>query len=361
MQERLDEIIDAVKDALRLTGTHFLDGFSTRSYIQFRRLTRFYASSLNRILPGGIFEALSRWGVDDAEPFILAETVEEAVDSIPWDELRVFTEGLLDGAGEAFVEAGYIIANFLDDEYRKSQITADGVLGGSRDATIELDSESDEQIRVTNLPSNLAIANVSNLIATHRLIHSKDIGTFTVEDDGRKVLQPYLRTCKIVLRGGVEKPPFITNTGDPVPRYQLTLKALKPNLRWNDFKRALRNHRWGPWKIEATLESRITIILYAAEKEAGKSMLKGLINDLCEEDYIRVTATEEELDPKLIKTPTYAYPEKAIITIKREISSGTRRDLAGRKYEQERIEFRLWTDDPPFGTPEYVTNFPTVL
>ncbi|AFY39883.1 hypothetical protein Lepto7376_3707 [[Leptolyngbya] sp. PCC 7376] len=360
LQERGDELWDEFKNALRVTFNAIVKSIAVNSYIAVRKAIRENAESL-KFLPPGLRERLSVWGTEEGSRWSIAEEIEERIDSIPNEYVRAFVEEFVEEGWESFIEGGYVVARFWDEQMQAAKATRLEVLGEDRSLTLELDKDNDgEKVRMTKVPSNLAIAQANGLINQYRLIRNRDIGTMTNEDDGRKVLQPYLRTCKIVFRD-VAKPPFINETGGPAARYQLTLKALKPNLRWIDFKRALRNHRWGAWKIEATLESRITILLFAAEKEVGKATLKGIIKDLCEEDFIRVTATEEELAPSLVKTPTAAYPEKAIVTLKRERTEGTRRDLAGKKYEQEKIQFTLWTEDVPFGTPEYVTNFPTDL
>ena len=358
LAERGDEVWDALLDALRITFNAVVKSVAVNSYILIRRAIRNNAQAL-KFLPPQVRDSLSTWGTEEGSRWTISEEIEERIDSIPNEYVRAFVEEFVDEGWESFIEGGYVIARFWDEQMAAAKSNRLEILGEDRSLTLELDKDNNgEVVRMTKVPSNLAIAQANGLINNYRLLRNRDIGTMTEADDGRKVLQPYLRTCKIILRGGKEKPPFITETGDPSPRYQLTLKALKENLRWRDFKRALRNHRWGEWKIEATLESRVTLILYAAEKEAGKATLKGIIDDLCEEDYIRITATEEELDPKLKKVPVNAYPEKMVVTLKREIAEGTRVDLAGKKYEQQRNEYQMWTDEPPFGTPEYVTNFP---
>lgn len=358
LRERGDELWDSFKDALRITFDGIVRSAAVNGYIWIRKQIRENAQSLE-FLPQDLRDKLSVWGAEEGSRWSIAEEIEERVDSIPNEYIRAFTEEFLEEGWESFIEGGYVIARYWDEQMAAAKATKLEVLGEDRSLTLELDKDNDgEKIRMTKIPSNLAIAQANTLINTYRLVRNRDVGTITDPDDSQKILQPYLRTCKIIMRGGVSKPPFIDEEGQPAPRYTLSLKSLKEDLRWIDFKRALRGHRWGAWKIEATLESRVTVTLFAEEKEAGKTMLKGIIKDLCEEDHIRVTATEEELDPSLVKTAISAFPEKAIVTIKRESVEGVRRDLAGKKYEQQRIEFRLWTEEAPYGTPEFVTRFP---
>lgn len=353
IKERGDELWDEFKNALRVTFDAVAQSVAINSFIAARKYLRKNISALNN------------WGKEEGARWTISEAIEEKIDAIPNEWLRTFTEAALEEGWESFIEGGYVVARFWDEQMLQARANRLEILGEDRSLSLELDKDNrGEVVRFTSIPSNLAIATAQGTINQYRLMRNRNIGNFEDPDDSQKVLQPYLRTAKIILRGETDKPPFIKTTGDqsslgePASRHQISLKALKPDLRWRDFKKVFRSLRWGSWKIEATLKSRVTIFFYAEDREAGKFKMREILDELIEEDAIRIVTSLEEVDPRIAKVPKTVYPEKAIVTIKRESVGGRVNDLAGTRYEQRRIEFRLWQDEKPYGTPEYVTRYP---
>lgn len=353
-EERGDEVFEELRFAIRQTAVVFGERKFIQGYIKIRRFIK------------ERFPQLKNWGADDGDRWTIAEKFEEQIDKIGNDTLRTFLESFFDEFEEAFIEGGYVIAGHWDNMLVQTQETKLEVLGEDKGGAISIrrgpEDDADGQLfRYIQLPSNLAIATVQHQLNTYRSLQNINIGEFGGDpDDSDKVGEPYLRTAKIILRGDKDKPPFVTPLGAVSSRHTITLKSLKPNLRWRDFKRAFRFLEWGPWKIEATLESRVTFAIYAANREYGVAKIKEIISELIDEEAIRIAATIEEVDPRVRKIPKTIFPEEAIVTLKRESTLGEIVDLSGQRYVQEQIRFDLWRDDEPFGTPEYVTNYQTI-
>lgn len=184
-------------------------------------------------------------------------------------------------------------------------------------------------------------------------------------DDANKYGDVYLRTCKIILRENYRKdkpsfPPFETVNGGPANYYSISLKHLKPGLTWKIFKDVFSGWEWGPYLIEATLESRYTINFRSSSQEVGVRAMKKVISKLIDENAIRITATYEEVHTSIMKQSKTIYPEQIIITLKKQTSDGKNPDISGKKYTSEHVRIALWTDAPPWGTPRTLTDYQTI-
>ena len=184
-------------------------------------------------------------------------------------------------------------------------------------------------------------------------------------DDADKYGDVYLRTCKITLRENhrndkPEQPPFVTANGGPANYYSISLKHLKPGLTWKSFKDVFTNWQWGPYLIEAVLESRYTINFRSSDRETGVRAMKNVIAKLIDEEAIKITATYEEVHPAIRKQSKTIYPEEIIITLKKKSQTGKNPDISGAKYTTEHVRVVLWTKSPPWGTPRRLTDYQNI-
>lgn len=353
-QERGDEVFDEMRDALNISARVFGEGIAINLYIFARRLVKL-------ISPG-----LRGWGEEEGTRWTIGETFDELIESIPFDLLREFLESFFDEFEEAFIAGGFVIAGHWDNLMAQTNETTLEVLGESQTGGVFLRETEDETgvplFRFGQIPSNLAISGLQHQMNTYRSLAGQRIGEFGGDpDQGSEVAKPYLRTAKIILRGDKAKPPFVNPLGQISSRHTVTLKSLKPNLRWRDFKRVFRFFEWGPWKIEATLESRTSFVIFAPSREYGVAKMREIVEELIDEEAIRIAATIEEVAPRVTRFGKTIFPEEAIITLKKESTRGEVVDLAGTRYLQEQVRFALWTDDEPPDAPEFVTNYQTLL
>ncbi|WP_024547123.1 hypothetical protein [Picosynechococcus sp. NKBG15041c] len=353
-QERGDEVFDEMRDALNISARVFGQGVAVELYIRLRRIVK-------QLIPG-----LKGFGEEEGTRWTIGEAFEEVVERIPNDLIREGLESFLENFEEAFIAGGFVIAGHWDNLMAQTNETTLEVLGESQTGGVFLRETEDETgvplFRFGQIPSNLAISGLQHQMNTYRSLAGQRIGEFGGDPDlGNEVSKPYLRTGKVILRGDKAKPPFVTPLGQISSRHTITLKSLKPNLRWRDFKRVFRFFEWGPWKIEATLESRVTFVIFAPSREYGITKMREIIEELIDEEAIRLTATIEEVAPRVTRFGKTIYPEEAIITLKKESARGEVVDLAGTRYLQEQVRFDLWRDDEPAGTPEFVTNYQTLL
>jgi hypothetical protein len=80
---------------------------------------------------------------EDAKPWSFANQVEEAVESIPNEAMKNFTEEFLEEAAEACIEAGYVVANSLDSWTASQRMSREALMGEQR--VIEIEFERDKE------------------------------------------------------------------------------------------------------------------------------------------------------------------------------------------------------------------------
>lgn len=337
IKERLPELLDELGFALTQTGAVVLKNIAIGSYIGIRNL-------LKSIFP----EQLKNWGTGDR--WTIAEKLDDFFDGATGNQMidTALEEGY-EEFGESFWETGFVYAHLLDDELAKIRETREAVLGQQiPQVTIELDPDSNEKMIIPNQPSNLAQLQVLNDINTFRKIRNRDIGYFSgepIKEESRRF--NYLRTGKAVFRS-IEKPPFGNSKESTI-----TLKDLKPNLKWRDFKTALHPYNWGNNFVWITLNrSRHEIGAWFSTINEGETYLKNLVELIIDDDYIAIDSkTEVERNRYVKKTDDFQlmYPTFLTITIKTPVTDreDATHDLAGNSYEKELNKVPLWTDKEP--------------
>lgn len=345
LKERLPEIWDTLTFALYQTASVVLKNLATSSYILIRR-------ALKNLFP----EQLANWG--NGERWTIAESFGnwiEDVTGIDW--INTAAEEAAEEFDEAFWETGFVFAHNLDEALRQAQLAKEEILGKTiPQVTIELDPDSNEKMILPDQPSNLAKMQVLNEINTFRKVRNRDIGYFT----GEKVIEEsrrfnFLRTGKVTFRG-VAKPPFGSSKQSTI-----TLKDLKPNLRWRDFKEALDPYNWGPHFVWCTLNrSRHEIGAWFATIQEGELYLKNLIRLLINDEIIAIDAkTEVDRNTYVKKSDDIKlmYPAFLVITIKTPVSDqeDATHDLAGNSYEKELKKIPLWQNTEPSDIDGFLT------
>ena len=341
IKERLPELMEELGFALTQTGAVVLKNLAIGSYIGIRNL-------LKSMFP----EKLKNWGT--GERWTIAEKLEDLFDGATGNQMldTAIEEGY-EEFGEAFWETGFVYARLLDDELAKQREMATAVLGETiPQVTIQLDPDSSEQLILPNQPSNLAQTQVLTNIATFRQIRNRDIGYFSgerVEEESRRF--NFLRTGKVVFRGKA-KPPFSSTK-----LTSITLKDLKPNLKWKDFKTALKPYNWGPHYVWITLNrSRQEIGAWFSSITEGENYLKKLVELIIDDSYIAIDSKTEVERNRYVRKSTetsMVYPAFLTITVKTPVSDreDATHDLAGDSYERDLNKIPLWTDtEPPIQT-----------
>jgi len=350
LEERGPEIWDELKFALGRTFNSLLITGAINTYIYARRALK------------STFPQLQGWGEDPNSRWTIAEAFEETIEDIDNETLREFTEEATEEGWESFIEGGYVIAAFWDEQMRQAEES----LGPPRTGSLqfEIDDNVVQENQFTSLPENLAIANLTDQINLQRAIRNQSIGRFGGDPDlPLQVSRPYERVAKVFLlsfqdrpEGDKIEPPFL-DRGKRANVHTVTLKSIKELATWSHFKRAFRPYNWGPWRVDGILTSGAVITLWVASQSVGKEVIERITEELLEEDLVKIEycfQQHRERQPIQIRR---AYPEKAILTLKRKRVDGEIRTLSGR-YEQRRLEFPLWFEDRPSSLIDPVAKWP---
>ena len=339
--ERIPELIDSLKFAIKNSASLLAKNSAINSFITLRNI-------LKRVFPDN--ERIQRWG--EGERWTIAEAFEETIEQVTGNELiDVAIEEGAEEFEEAFWETGFLFARNLDDAREQAKINKEQILGQNiPETTIELDPDSNEKIVIPDQPTLLAKQQILTEISQFRRIRNRDIGFFTGEptkEESRRF--NFLRTGKVVFRG-VQKPPFGTSKLSSI-----TLKDLKPNLKWRDFKQALKPHNWGPHFVWITLnKSRHEMGAWFSTIPEGESYLKNLVALIIDDDYIAIDSKTEVERNRFVRKSNdvqLMYPTALTITIKTPVTSreDATHDLAGNSFIKEPNKIILWTDnEPPF-------------
>ncbi|PLS67957.1 MAG: hypothetical protein CV045_10605 [Cyanobacteria bacterium M5B4] len=304
-----------------------------------------------------------KWG-KSAEPWIISQKIEDAVQSIPNAGLRAFTEGLLDEFGdeltECLFEAVYIIQQTYDDQiavqdyaygydYQSPEIVVDVTPDSTSIVPLRA---SNEVIRVT-APNQLVLKHrINEVISTAKIMDNRDVGIVVGEPaEDRITTTPLSRQLVLTFRGQ-PKPPFKNPDGFPSRVVTVTIPEPKPGLSWTTLKQICRPYVWGKFLAVAQLTMGRKIKLFAGNAAEAENKLREF-HSICNLDILSISVTEEgyRKNPGLVKYPQMVYPQYATLTIRRD-NLGVGRSVAdGRTLSQEIQQIILWTDREPPGTP----------
>jgi hypothetical protein len=278
----------------------------------------------------------------------IAEQIEESVNSIPSDTIRVFVQNFLEASGDALIEVGYVVSNTVDDFHAASRSAAQEALGQQRAVRLLPDNRLEESVILTG-PQTLIQQDIRTAIVQHNLIWNRDVGQIV----GQPV-EDYLRTrtqrrkLTIVFKSK-EKPPWKSVTeGESVKEVTATIPEAKVGLSWQEIKMAAKKWLWGKFRCTCNLSDGRQIAVYGATGEEAENKARELLT-LSTLDILTVSVSEErERNPSLRKHSTMMYPAYATLLVKRSITDlSGRADIDGNNWQQEKRRIDLWMDEPP--------------
>ncbi|WP_156815590.1 hypothetical protein [Pseudanabaena sp. PCC 6802] len=337
--ERADDVIGALRSALQATVGTMAKNSGLSLYVNIRKAIR-------------LIPAFKGWGREGGKPFIIAEKVEEAIQAIPNEYLRAFTDSAVDQFFESFVESGYIVANTIDEQWQLHKASATTILGKETTLEIYPDPEIKEEKIVLKGNQRLLKPQLSTVLANAQIIKNKDVGQIAGMPASEFVSAvPTMRSLTIILYSK-EKPPFFDRkTKKRAKPVQVSIPDYKKGLTWQQIKDACKNHTWGKFHGIAKLDNGRTIEAWSSsEKEAVEK-----VKDYCklseaEIVSIRVTEQKETKNLSMKREPTRIYPVFVNFTVRKKASkSGKgRRTLTG-NLEEKRERWELWRDKQPQG------------
>jgi hypothetical protein len=308
------------------------------SYLQSRRALRSAAGMPPEVKQG-------------AEPWIFAEQVENWAESIGGEWLRTFVENALEEAGEAAIEAGFVISYALDDYYASAKLAQQSSFGEERTVKLQPDTRVAGEFVTISGPQALIKQQVQTALTAQRWVSNRDVGQIVgqpAEDWLRAGVQR--RKLTIVFKSK-PAPPWTSGT-ERVREFTYTIPEPDLGLTWAKIKLAAKPWTWGKCRATANLENGRQMALYAATPTEAEDKIKELLELSTGKLLTLAVSEEKDRHPNLRKEPVRLYPAYATLLIRRSTAelTGTN-DLSGQNFKTEHIRLELWPETEPLDTP----------
>lgn len=318
--------------AAQSTASNFILG----GFLTLRRLRLFGLAPIN----------------DQREPWTIAEAIEERIEQIPDSRLRAFVESFLESVEESIIEAGYVVSYTLEDIYQANRMAVNNTFGTERALRIIPDERTEQESIVISGPQTFVQQQTQSVIATHQLIHNRDVGLIVgqpAEDWMKAGVQR--RKLTIVFKSK-ERPPWIVPGGRKAKEITVTVPEVERGLTWQELKTAARKFTWGRYRATANLDNGRQMAIYGATEQEAETKLREL-KTLTLANIVTLSVTEEkDRNPNLRKEATEMWPAYATLLIRRPTTDPTgRTDLQGNTYNQETIRIDLWPESEPPNLP----------
>lgn len=363
--EAADELLPSLVGTIGATVNIAATNLSISAYINFR--------SLLKKAPRGLLEAVygkdgadfiqKVWGKEGGPNMSFNQTVEDAVESISDKTIQIFVENLLEEAWDSFIEAGFVVANEIDNAYSQAKQATSGAFGTERSAELVLNNQSSkvnqEVIRLQKLPQRQMIQTVQTAIANYKVMENRDVGLLM-----GMPLEEYAKAKEQSLRIVIDlfskkEPPYFGDT-EKLVRVTVTIPDAKRSmLDWALIKRACggaNGYSWGRFRAVAKLDNGRNMIVYGGTEEEAIRQLESFLA-LTEGDLLGMSVSEEKkkgkrsTNSKLQKNTTRVYPAYFTIINRKEIIDPREgKPSLKRNYRDVRARIPLFTEAPP---PDY--------
>lgn len=372
--EAVDELLPSLYGAIASTVSIASTNLAISAYINFRGLLK--------KAPRGLLEAVygkdgadfiqKVWGKEGGPNMSFNQVVEEAVESISDKTLQIFIDSLLEEAWDSFIEAGFVVANEIDNAYSQAKQASTQALGTERSAELTLNNQSSkvnqETIKLQKLPQKQMINLVQQQLANYKVMQNRDVGMLM-----GMPLEEYVKAKEQSLRISIDlyskkEPPFYRDTNDLVLATVTIPDAKRAVLDWATIKRVCggeNGYMWGRFRAVARLDNGRRLVVHGATEEEAESQLKQFLN-LTTAEMLTINITEEKKTgqrakrPKLAKESTRVYPAYFTVINRKEIIDPTKgKSGVKRNYRDARIRIPLWTDQPPPNYKELIQEILT--
>lgn len=305
---------------------------------------------------------MKAWGEKGSKPFVFAEKIEEYVEKIPNEKLRLFLESFLEELVDACIEAGYVVANSMDSFIAANKMQNNNLMGEKRIIEIQPNRASEEKILLAG-PEEILKPMVIQTISQHQLIENRDIGQIIGAsiDESRRA-QP--QTQRIVIKLFSQPSPPWKRRGHKLQEVTIKIPDVpRSKFDWEKIKDACGGpggYTWGPHRATAELDNGRQMACYGATKnEAEKRLLA--CSKLTDAKILHINCTEEidsgvRLEkPELQKRPVQVYPAYVTIFVNRPTTVG-RTTKEGKTLKQNSARINLWTAQKPSNWDEEIAS-----
>jgi hypothetical protein len=356
-KEAIEEMKIRVKTAVDQTAQIYARNSLVSGYVQVRSLLKKAPTELLE----GVFGKNNAqfiknfWGNEGGADMSFNTRVDNFIEKIDNKKLQAFLESLVDEVWDSFTEAGFVVAQELDNAYAQHKQANKMLLGEERTVEITLDTQApDEKLRLTKIPQTLITPILQQTINQHRLLYNRDVGQIMgmpEQSMGRASFQ--LRQLVVVFRSRPH-PPWVELTGKRCRQASYAIPDVKTGLNWREIKAAADPYTWGKYRATANLDNRRQMAIYGASPAEAKRKLEELLR-LSTAKILSLSVTEEDTRPvKLKKDPIRMYPTYATLLNRRNSLDGQGRvRLDGRVMDEESIRIPLWPQQEPRGLPPF--------
>lgn len=352
-EEAVQEVLPGLRSALTATVGGMANNTIIRGYMNIRSLIKSLPlDRLSAILGGDTARWVKdKWGGEGEPDLSFNNQMDNAVESISNQALRAFVENALDEGWDSFMEAGFVIAQEIDDAYQQNRVAVSKALGAEKTVIVQPDVRNDdEQLTFQNVPQKLLIPTIQTALNQHRTIYNRDVGSIvgTTADEYIRA-RPQLRKLIILFRSR-QSPPWRNSDGTRCKEVSYAIPDVKRGLTWQEIKAVASRFTWGKYRAVATLDNQRQMHVYGATAQEAEQKLRQLLT-LSTASILRLTISEEEITPTaLIKRPTEVYPSFGTLMARTANLSGQgRTTIDGRSYTEQIRRFELWTPEPPLG------------
>lgn len=361
-QDAKEEIIDEAIGAIQFTKNLAVDVLTLEGYIKYRNFLRNLPERvLVRLFGQDTANFIKyQWGTKDGADFRIAEKIEEAIEGINNEVIRMFVEEATEEFFESFIETGYIIAYELDEALRQYQLANSRIV---EPEVIEVfpnaDNENESFIIEGDTQEEIE-QETQQVLNNWRVINNRDIGEIVTQDMEVLEQHPQLRRLEITFKS-VPTPPYINPDGTRARNSTITIPNVKASLTWNDIKRTLKYNRTTPsyvWgdsvavlKFVDKRKIRIQFDRNSMSNEAVETYLKELA-ELSDGLIKTITINEYVEQPRQMRDQaTGMYPLEARV-VNRNLTNINRSNANSLPVSAYR--FPIWVDNEP---DDFITQF----
>jgi len=281
------------------------------------------------------------------EPWTIAEAIDEKVEDIKDDKLRLFVENFLESFEESLIEMGYVVTYAIEDFYASQKLANRSLFGEEKTVQIIPDKRAEDEAILMSGGQHLLQQNIELALANHKLIYNRDVGQIVGQPAPDWARGTFQRRKMTIVFKSKEKPPWVSAT-ETVREYTCTIPDVKTGLTWKEIKQAANPYTWGKFAAVGHFDNNRSMVVHGATKEQAERKFRELAA-LSTASLLTLNVAEEvERNPKLKKQATSIYPAYANLLIRRPTTElAGRTDLDGNNWEQEHPRIDLWTSEEP--------------
>ena len=347
--EAVEEITSGLTGAISATVGALANQGLISTYINYRKLVKTIPAPILDTIYGVETSRFIReqWGKEGQPNLSFNEQMDDFVENIQNDKLKVFVENFLEESYDTFCEAGYIVAMEIDTAYAQNKAASQTLTGKPK--TVKLKPNKKIKGEVITLQANSIDleSEVQQTLIAHRLVANRDLGQLVGMPAEEWYRAKTHKRMLVVIFRGKETPPYRLN-GKRVKEITASIPDVKAGLSWAEIKLACKKFTTGKFRATANLDNGRQMAVYGASAKEAEKKLKELMT-LSTAKIITLSTSEEVLrNPKLKKEPVLVYPSYATLLVRRpsvELTGKT--DLEGNTWEEEHIRIDLWVDTKP--------------